>query len=90
VIERAVVLNSGNFIDLKDLPVEFTKAKGIWTSIGLSRRRRRFRALWRKSRRSSSAGHSKRAEMFRSHAADQLGITKSLIQHKMKKYNISV
>ena len=25
-----------------------------------------------------------------SHAAEQLGITKSLIQHKMKKYNISV
>jgi two-component system, NtrC family, response regulator len=90
VIERAVVLNSGGVIDLKDLPAELTKAKGdldvdrlvppdapLQTTLEEIEEKLIRRAL-------------KQSGNVQSHAAEQLGITKSLIQHKMKKYNISV
>jgi two-component system NtrC family response regulator len=90
VIERAVVLNSGGAIELKDLPVELTKARGdldvdrfippgapLQTTLEEIEEKLIRRAL-------------KQSGNVQSHAAEQLGITKSLIQHKMKKYNISV
>jgi two-component system NtrC family response regulator len=90
VIERAVVLNSEGVIDLKDLPMEFSTSKGdldvdrfippdapLQTTMEGIEEKLIRRAL-------------KQSGNVQSHAAEQLGITKSLIQHKMKKYNISL
>ena len=90
VIERAVVLNSEGMIDLKDLPADITNSKG-----GLDVDRfippdaplpRTLEEIEEKLIRRAL----KHSGNVQSHAAEQLGITKSLIQHKMRKYNISV
>ena len=90
VIERAVVLNSEGKMDLKDLPAEFMQSKEgldvdrfippdapLQPTLEEIEEKLIRRAL-------------KHSGNVQSHAADRLGITKSLIQHKMKKYNISV
>ncbi len=90
VIERAVVLNSDGVIDTEDLPGELTSGgeelsidgfiplnAPLQTTLEHIEERLIRRAL----------GHCGNVQ---SHAAEMLGITKSLIQHKMKKYNISV
>jgi len=90
VIERAVVLNSGGVIELKDLPAECSQnpegldVEGfippdapLQTTLEEIEERMIRRAL----------GH---AGNVQSRAAERLGITKSLIQHKMKKYNITL
>jgi two-component system NtrC family response regulator len=88
VIERAVVLNSEGLISLKDLPPEFSEEREeldvdrfIPSDVPLQQTLEKIeeklilRAL-------------KQSGNVQSHAAERLGITKSLIQHKMKKYNI--
>jgi two-component system NtrC family response regulator len=88
VIERAVVLNSEGVIHLKDLPPEFSEEREeldvdrfIPSDVPLQQTLEKIeeklilRAL-------------KQSGNVQSHAAEKLGITKSLIQHKMKKYNI--
>jgi two-component system NtrC family response regulator len=90
VIERAVVLNSGNFIDLKDLPVEFTKAKGDLDVDRFIPPEAPLQSTLEEIEEKLIRRALKESGNVQSHAADQLGITKSLIQHKMKKYNISV
>ncbi|HUU81295.1 MAG TPA: sigma-54 dependent transcriptional regulator [Acidobacteriota bacterium] len=90
VIERAVVLNSGGVITPEDLPEELSGAEaefdvesfippGVPLPSALERIEERLirRALVQ-------------CNNVQSHAASMLGITKSLIQHKMKKYNITV
>lgn len=90
VIERAVVLNSGGTISAEDLPDELTGAETefdvdrfVPVNIPLPEALERIeeklirRALFQN-------------ENVQAHAARMLGITKSLIQHKMKKYNINV
>ena len=90
IIERAVVLNSGGVIMRKDLPEELTGAEtefdverfippGVPLPTALERIEERLirRALVQ-------------CNNIQSHAASMLGITKSLIQHKMKKYNITI
>jgi two-component system NtrC family response regulator len=90
IIERAVVLNSGGVITRKDLPEELAGAEtefdverfippGVPLPTALERIEERLirRALVQ-------------CNNIQSHAAGMLGITKSLIQHKMKKYNITI
>ena len=90
VIERAVVLNPGGMITLEDLPehvigaeAEFDVDRFIPPNTPLPNALERIeekmirRALVQ-------------CDNVQSHAAKSLGITKSLIQHKMKKYNIVV
>jgi two-component system NtrC family response regulator len=90
VIERAVVLASGNEIALEDIPEELigTEAEldvdrfippGVPLPTALDKIEEKLirRAL-------------NQCNNVQAHAADMLGITKSLIQHKMKKYNIEV
>ncbi|NLA74625.1 MAG: sigma-54-dependent Fis family transcriptional regulator [Deltaproteobacteria bacterium] len=90
VIERAVVLNSGEVISPDDLPpylrsgeddlnIEKFIPAGAQLQKTLEQIEEQFirRAL-------------KNCNNVQSHAADMIGITKSLFQHKMKKYNISV
>ena len=90
IIERVVVLSSGGVITLEDLPEELIGAEaeldvdrfippGVLLSTALERIEEKLirRAL-------------NQCNNVQAHAAEMLGITKSLIQHKMKKYNIMV
>jgi len=89
VIERAVVLNSEGLIDLKDLPVEFTKAKGDLDVDRFIPPDALLQSTLEEIEEKLIRRALKRSGNVQSHAAERLGITKSLIQHKMKKYNIS-
>jgi two-component system NtrC family response regulator len=90
VIERAVVLSSGGMVTLEDLPGELIGAEaeldvdrfippGVPLPAALERIEEKLirRALHQ-------------CNDVQARAAETLGITKSLIQHKMKKYNIVV
>ena len=90
VIERAVVLNSEGLIDLKDLPAEFTKAKGDLDVDRFIPPEALLQGTLEEIEEKLIRRALKQSGNVQSHAAEQLGITKSLIQHKMKKYNISV
>ena len=90
VIERAVVLNPGGIIELEDLPAEFSKKR---QEIDVNR----FipaNAPLQKTLEQIEEQLIRRAlrqcNNIQSHAADMLSITKSLFQHKMKKYNIVI
>jgi len=90
VIERAVVLHSGGQITVDDLPVELTGAETqfdverfIPPDIPLQKALEEIEE--RLVRRALV-----RCDNVQAHAARSLGITKSLIQHKMKKYNITI
>ncbi len=88
VIERAVVLNSEGVIHQKDLPAEFSEKhealdvdRFIPSDVPLQQTLEDIEEkLIRRA--------LKQSGNVQSHAAERLGITKSLIQHKMKKYNI--
>ncbi|MFH0843855.1 MAG: sigma-54 dependent transcriptional regulator [Pseudomonadota bacterium] len=90
VIERAVVLNTGGVIGVADLPSEFSGKQEeldiegflppdapLQKTLELIEEKLLKRAL-------------KRCDNVQSHAAQILGITRSLIQHKIRKYNIEV
>jgi two-component system NtrC family response regulator len=88
VIERAVVLNSGGAIELRDLPPEFSERheeldidRFIPSDVPLQETLEKIeeKLIIRALRLNDNV---------QSHAAEKLGITKSLIQHKIKKYNI--
>jgi two-component system NtrC family response regulator len=90
VIERAVVLNPGGLISLEDLPeelagaeVEFDVERFIPPNVPLPEA---LEQIEEKLIRRALA----QCNNVQSHAAEMLGITKSLIQHKMKKYSIVV
>jgi two-component system NtrC family response regulator len=88
VIERAVVLNSEGVIHQRDLPAEFSEEnieldvdRFIPSDVPLQETLEKIEEkLIRRALKQSGD--------VQSHAAERLGITKSLIQHKMKKYNI--
>ncbi len=88
IIERAVVLNSDGLITVDDLPPEFSKSE---TELDVER----FipmNAPLQKTLEEIEEKMVRRAltqcSNVQAHAAEQLAITKSLIQHKIKKYNI--
>jgi two-component system NtrC family response regulator len=90
VIERAVIMNSGDMITLEDFPEELTGAQTefdvdrfIPSSIYLADALERIEE--KMIRRALAQCNN-----IQAHAAKNLGITKSLIQHKMKKYKIVV
>lgn len=90
VIERAVVLNPGGMITLEDLPehvigaeAEFDVDRFIPPNTPLPNALERIEEKMIRRALVQCAN-------VQSHAAKSLGITKSLIQHKMKKYNIVV
>jgi two-component system NtrC family response regulator len=89
-IERAVVMNSDGLISIEDLPDEFSEKQeeiNVDRFIPLNAPLQKTLEQIEKHliRRSL-----KQCNNVQSHAAEMLGITKSLIQHKMKKYNIVV
>ena len=90
IIERALVLNSSGTITVADLPEELTGAE---TQFDVDRfipsnvtMPEALEKIEEKLLRRALA----QCNNIQSHAAKNLGITKSLIQHKMKKYNITV
>ena len=90
VIERGIVLNSGGEITINDLPEglidsehEFDVERFIPADVPLPQALERIEE---KLIRNALA----RCDNVQAHAAKNLGITKSLIQHKMKKYNIAL
>ncbi|WP_028321294.1 sigma-54-dependent transcriptional regulator [Desulfatiglans anilini] len=90
VIERAVILNPGRLIILDDLPQEMVEAE---TELDIDRfippntsLTEALETIEEKMIRRAL----ERCGNVQSHAAKMLGITKSLIQHKMKKYQISL
>ena len=90
VIERAVVLKADRVISKEDLPAEITEKREeveVERFIPLN-------APLQKTLEHIEEKLIRRAldqcDNVQSHAAEMLGITKSLIQHKMKKYNIAV
>jgi two-component system NtrC family response regulator len=90
VIERAVVLNSGALIEFGDLPPEFSE-KPLELDVDRfispdAELQPTLERIEEKMIRRALA----EANNVQAHAAEMLGITKSLIQHKMKKYNIQV
>ncbi len=89
-IERAVILNSGNMITLEDFSEELTGAQAefnidsiIPPNVPLSDALEQIEE--KMVRRALSQCNN-----IQAHAAKSLGITKSLIQHKMKKYKIVI
>jgi two-component system NtrC family response regulator len=90
VIERAVVLNPGGVIELEDLPADFSRkreeidvSKFIPANVPLQQTLEQIEEQL--IRRALSQCNN-----IQSHAADMLSITKSLFQHKMKKYKIII
>ncbi len=90
VIERAVVLCSDNTITPQDLPEELVGAEAeldvdrfVPLNMPLPKALERIEeSLIRRA--------LSRCNNIQAHAANMLGITKSLMQHKIKKYNIRV
>jgi two-component system NtrC family response regulator len=90
VIERAVVLNSGGLITPDDMPAYLLEGeddidieKFIPAGAPLQKTLEQIEEqLIRRALKSCNN--------VQSHAADMIGITKSLFQHKMKKYNITI
>jgi two-component system NtrC family response regulator len=90
IIERAVVLKADRVIGPEDLPPELSQKRQeveVERFIPLD-------APLQKTLEQIEEKLIRRAldqcDNVQSHAAEMLGITKSLIQHKMKKYNIAV
>jgi two-component system NtrC family response regulator len=90
LIERAVVLNAGAKIEIDDLPGEFTNKQ---EELDIER----FIPLGTPLQGTLEEIEEKlirraldRCNNVQAHAAEMLGITKSLIQHKLKKYHITL
>ncbi len=89
-IERAVVLDSGGLIGLEDLPEEIS---GRQEELEIDRfipLEAPLQKTLEQIEESLIRRALKQCNNVQSHAAETLSITKSLIQHKMKKYNIAV
>ena len=90
IVERAVVLHSGGLISVEDLPSEVS---GDQEDLDIDRfipydvpLQKTLEDIEEKLIRRALS----RCDNIQSHAAELIGITKSLIQHKMKKYNIVI
>jgi two-component system, NtrC family, response regulator len=90
VIERAVVLNSDGVIELKDLPAEFSKRREELDLDRFVPPDAPLQTVLEEVEEKMIRRALRQSDNVQSHAAERLGITKSLIQHKMKKYNITL
>ncbi|MBW1796986.1 MAG: sigma-54-dependent Fis family transcriptional regulator, partial [Deltaproteobacteria bacterium] len=90
VIERAVVLRSGEVITKEDLPEEVTGAEAEFDVERLVPSNVLLSAALEQIEEKMIRRALEQCNNVQAHAAKMLGITKSLIQHKMKKYKITV
>ncbi|MGD8385621.1 MAG: sigma-54 dependent transcriptional regulator [Desulfobacteraceae bacterium] len=90
IIERAVVLNTDGVIKLDDLPDDFSARQEdlpVERFVPLDAPLQKTLEQIEEKLIRRALEH---ADNVQAHAAANLGITKSLMQHKMKKYNITV
>jgi two-component system NtrC family response regulator len=90
VIERAVVLNSGGKISKEDLPSEISSEREEVSIEGFLPQGAKLQKTLEDIEEQLIRRALSQSNNVQSHAAEMLGITKSLMQHKMKKYNISL
>ena len=90
VIERAVVLNSDGLIELADLPSEFSGQPDEPDVEGLIPLSAKLPEILEQIEEKLIRRALGQCDNVQTRAAEMLGITKSLIQHKMKKYNIVI
>ncbi|PKN65081.1 MAG: DNA-binding response regulator [Deltaproteobacteria bacterium HGW-Deltaproteobacteria-15] len=91
VVERAVVLSSGNGeIGVNDLPPEFSNKSETLNVDGFIPLEAPLQATLENIEEKLIRRALRHCNNVQAHAAERLGITKSLIQHKMRKYNISI
>jgi len=90
VIERAVVLNPEGAITLEDLPEEVTGAEAEFDVERLVPSNVPLPDALEQIEEKMIRRALKQSNNVQAHAAKMLGITKSLIQHKLKKYKITV
>ena len=90
IIERAVVLNTGGLIGLEDLPAEFSGKNEELDILRFIPPNAHLQKTLEQIEERLVKRALEQCDKVQSHAAEMLGITKSLIQHKMKKYNIHV
>ena len=90
VIERAVVLNPEGAITPEDLPEEITGAEAEFDVERLVPTNVPLPAALEQIEEKMIIRALEQCNNVQAHAAKMLGITKSLIQHKLKKYKITV
>ncbi len=90
VIERAVVLSSGGKISLEDLPEELVGAEAEFDVERLVPPNVPLPKAMEQIEEKLIRRALHQCNNVQAHAAKMLGITKSLIQHKMKKYKITI
>ena len=90
VIERAMVLHSGEIITIDVLPEQLTGAKTEFDVERLIPPNVHLQKALEEIEERLVRRALAQANNVQAHAAKNLGITKSLIQHKMKKYKIIV
>ena len=90
IIERAIVLNSGGMISPEDLPEYFSdKEEDIDVDRFIPSNAPLQKTLEEIEEKLIRRALT-RCNNVQAHAAEMIGITKSLFQHKMKKYNIAI
>ena len=90
VIERAVVLNADGLIGIQDLPDEVSERQEELDVDRLIPLNLPLQKTLEEIEEKLIKRALRECDNVQSHAAQMLGITKSLIQHKMKKYNITL
>lgn len=90
VIERAVILHSEGIITVEDFPEDITGAEPEFDVERIVPRDMPLPKAMEQIEEKLIRRALAQCNDVKSHAAKMLGITKSLIQHKMKKYNITV
>ncbi|RLF60407.1 MAG: sigma-54-dependent Fis family transcriptional regulator [Thermoplasmata archaeon] len=90
VIERAMVLSSGGKISLEDLPEELVGAEAEFDVERLVPPNVPLPKAMEQIEEKLIRRALHQCNNVQAHAAKMLGITKSLIQHKMKKYKITI
>ncbi|MFC1535325.1 sigma 54-interacting transcriptional regulator, partial [Thermodesulfobacteriota bacterium] len=90
IIERAVVLNSGGLISPEDLPDYLSDKEEELDVDRFIKPNAPLQKTLEEIEEKLIRRALKRCNNVQSHAAEMIGITKSLFQHKMKKYNIAI
>jgi two-component system, NtrC family, response regulator len=88
IIERAVVLNSSGVIGIEDLPEHLSGSQEVLDIERFIPAGAPLQQTLEDIEKKLIIRALKRCDNVQSHAAEMIGITKSLFQHKMRKYNI--
>jgi len=90
IIERAVVLNSTGVIGIEDLPEYLSEKKTDLDVDSFIPENAPLQQTLEQIEKKIILRALKKCGNVQSHAAEMIGITKSLFQHKMRKYNIAI